>query len=295
MLPMQATSSRLKKKKKNSPKLKLEDIPGDLVLYCLEFVDVETAVAHAQTCSAFNQLISTRDGNLLWESLLSRRFTGYSMLPRELRPKCFRDEYVTRISAPRIGDCVEVLWEGKFHSHTLGEHGTMRFEGRAWWQACIVGVEMDSESKNLDDTEGKANEPQQYYRAHFMGWEAKWDEWVTRSQIRWPKPLNYNREVEIDIGDKVEVLLEGTQVPSVWMEGEVQKVTIDIDGIELFLVTGMKRPRHLWVRKCNLRLSRKQRPHKEGVPCWPSLFSMACRMQGTEDNRAAAAPRCASM
>eukprot|EP00954_Amorphochlora_amoebiformis_P020736 1341464-Amorphochlora_amoeboformis.AAC.1 len=84
------------------------------------------------------------------------------------------------------------------------------------------------------------------------GWEAKWDEWITRSQIRWPKPLDHNSELEIDVGDHVEVLLESTRVPSVWMEGDVKKVTIDIDGVELFLVTGMKRPRHIWVRRDNL-------------------------------------------
>jgi len=76
----------------------------------------------------------------------------------------------------------------------------------------------------------------------------------------------------------VEVMLESVRVPSVWMEGDVKKVTIDIDGVELFLVTGMKRPRHIWVRRDNLRLLyKKVRDHKEAcVPCFPSLFASAC-------------------
>ena len=143
------------------------------------------------------------------------------------------------------------------------------------------------------------------FSAHFPGWEAKWDEWITRGQIRWPKPLDYTSE--IDIGDHVEVLLESTRVPSVWMEGEVKKVTIDIDGnlnyirphnptrhththtltgIELFLVTGMKRPRHIWVRRENLRLnSKRTNSHKECVPCFPSLFSGPCSSLRPQRNR----------
>eukprot|EP00472_Partenskyella_glossopodia_P009221 CAMPEP_0197542296 /NCGR_PEP_ID=MMETSP1318-20131121/67560_1 /TAXON_ID=552666 /ORGANISM="Partenskyella glossopodia, Strain RCC365" /LENGTH=203 /DNA_ID=CAMNT_0043101551 /DNA_START=86 /DNA_END=694 /DNA_ORIENTATION=+ len=202
------------------------------------------AVACTQLSSAMKKLITTPEGNLLWEALISRRFTGYSMMPRALRPKCFRDEYVTRVSHPRVGDCVEVLWQGKFYSHTLGEHGTMGFEGKAWWQASIVARELDVNSESTPNHSDSPAGGQYYYRAHFPGWEAKWDEWITRGQIRWPKPLDYTSE--IDIGDHVEVLLESTRVPSVWMEGEVKKVTIDIDGIELFLVTGMKRPRHIW-------------------------------------------------
>mmetsp|Transcript_33638 Transcript_33638/g.54149 ORF Transcript_33638/g.54149 Transcript_33638/m.54149 type:complete len:167 (+) Transcript_33638:508-1008(+) len=143
----------------------------------------------------------------------------------------------------------------------------MGFEGKAWWQASIVAREPEAG--------GDGNT--YYYRSHFPGWEAKWDEWITRSQIRWPKPLDHNSELEIDVGDHVEVLLESTRVPSVWMEGDVKKVTIDIDGVELFLVTGMKRPRHIWVRRDNLRLlSKRYVDHKACVPCFPRLFSGGC-------------------
>eukprot|EP00468_Gymnochlora_sp_CCMP2014_P009301 CAMPEP_0167749654 /NCGR_PEP_ID=MMETSP0110_2-20121227/5535_1 /TAXON_ID=629695 /ORGANISM="Gymnochlora sp., Strain CCMP2014" /LENGTH=277 /DNA_ID=CAMNT_0007634847 /DNA_START=9 /DNA_END=842 /DNA_ORIENTATION=+ len=245
--------------------LVLEDLPGDLILCCLEFGDTKMAVTFAATSQAMRRLVTTREGNLLWESLISRRWTGYSTMPRELRPKCFKDEYQSRISSPRVGDCVEVLWQGKFYSHTLGEHGTRGFEGKAWWKASIVGREPEAGTNNF------------YYRAHFPGWEAKWDEWITRSQIRWPKPLDHNSEYEVDIGDHVEILLESTRVPSVWMEGEVKKVTIDIDGIELYLVTGMKQPKNIWVRRDRLRLlAKRPQEQKACVPCFPSIFSGTC-------------------
>eukprot|EP00471_Norrisiella_sphaerica_P011217 CAMPEP_0184505016 /NCGR_PEP_ID=MMETSP0113_2-20130426/52748_1 /TAXON_ID=91329 /ORGANISM="Norrisiella sphaerica, Strain BC52" /LENGTH=234 /DNA_ID=CAMNT_0026894683 /DNA_START=65 /DNA_END=766 /DNA_ORIENTATION=- len=227
--------------------LVLLDIPGDLILYCLEFGDVRMAVTVAQAGTFLRKLISTKEGNLLWEALISRRFTGYSMMPKNLRPKCFRDEFVSRISSPRVGDVVEVLWQGKFYSHTLGEHGTMGFEGKAWWKASIVAREADNSPEvNIAAPASPNGQPQYFYRAHFPGWESKWDEWIARTQIRWPKPLDHNSHLEMDIGDHVEVLLESTRVPSVWMEGEVKKVTIDIDGVELYLITGMKRPRHIW-------------------------------------------------
>mmetsp|Transcript_5788 Transcript_5788/g.7025 ORF Transcript_5788/g.7025 Transcript_5788/m.7025 type:complete len:304 (+) Transcript_5788:127-1038(+) len=267
------------KNSSSGQKLQLLDLPGDLVLFCLEFGDVRMAIAFAQVSGKMKNLVQTKEGNLLWEALLARRFTGYSMLNKSLRPSCFRDEYMSRVSSPRVGDCVEVLWQGKFYSHSLGEHGTMGFEGKAWWQASIVAREPDSSSQ-VDSAiiPNSPNGRQFYYKAHFPGWEAKWDEWIARTQIRWPKPLDHNSHIEIDVGDHVEVMLESVRVPSVWMEGDVKKVTIDIDGVELFLVTGMKRPRHIWVRRDNLRLLyKKVRDHKEAcVPCFPSLFASAC-------------------
>jgi len=214
------------------------------------------------------------------------------MLPRHLRPKCFRDEFFSRVSSPRVGDCVEVLWQGKFYSHTLGEHGTMGFEGKAWWQASVVAREPESGEN------GQQSDNQFYYRAHFPGWESKWDEWITRGQIRWPKPMDYQAELEIDVGDHVEVLLESTRVPSVWMEGDVKKVTIDIDGVELFLVGGMKRPRHIWVRRDSIRLLYKRnREHKECVPCFPLLFPGSCSnsSHANIDNDQPTASRCSLM
>lgn len=199
-------------------------------------------------------------------------------MPRELRPLNFHNEYMSRIRNPHVGDQVEVLWTGKFYSHALREHGTMGFEGQAWWKADIVS------------RQGNSANPM-YFRAHFPGWEARWDEWVTRDMIRWPRPHDDNdtktgldRKTRqrsysapacstIRPKDHVEVLLESARVPDVWIEGDVKKVTLDVDGTELYLVTGMKRPRQIWVRRQSIRRLNKRGSHPEGfaqcVPCFP--------------------------
>lgn len=221
-------------KKQGQSKLLLS-LPGDLILACLEFGDVKLAINFAQTCSTMKKLIMTKESNLLWEELISRRFAGYCMLPKHLRPKCFRDEYIHRVSTPRVGDTVEVLWQGKFYSHAIGEHGAMGFEGKAWWQATVVAREpvTPNEGRPPSGDEGEHTGDQQYYRAHFLGWEAKWDEWIGRAHMRWPKPLDHNSEHEIDVGDHVEIHLESTRVPSVWMEGKVIRMLFDYSSAVL--------------------------------------------------------------
>ena len=49
------------------------------------------------------------------------------------------------------------------------------------------------------------------YKVHYVHWDARWDEWVARDQLRWPVPEG--RTGAVASGDDVEVWCSGPAVP----------------------------------------------------------------------------------
>ena len=58
-----------------------------------------------------------------------------------------------------------------------------------------------------------------------LGWESRWDEWVSRSRFRWL--VDQDAVEPIREGDPVELWCCGVNVPGAWLESRVDRVTSD--------------------------------------------------------------------
>lgn len=117
-----------------------------------------------------------------------------------------KESYRQRLRDPSAGDKVEVAWQGRFHLE-----GLEVYRGLAWWAAEVVEKKDDLYNAfeeqdlcsltglrprsgswgrrrlSLDDSSvSDANDRHGRYKVHYLNWDAKWDEWITREQLRWP-------------------------------------------------------------------------------------------------------------
>jgi len=89
------------------------------------------------------------------------------------------------------------------------------------------------------------------YRVHYLNWDSRWDEWVSREQLRWP--VQEGKNCTIEIGDDVEVWCSGNTVPGAWLRAVVDAVDDD-----LFCVGNVASSGHLWVSRDRVRLVRRK-------------------------------------
>ena len=130
---------------------------------------------------------------------------------------------------------------------------------------------------------------------HYVHWDARWDEWVARDQLRWPVPEG--RTGAVASGDDVEVWCSGSAVPGASAPESLARdacaaapaltliprrwlraVVTAVEG-ELYCVGDVASSGRLWVRRDRVRLiQRKQdrapRAPKRLQPC-RMLFALA--------------------
>lgn len=95
------------------------------------------------------------------------------------------------------------------------------------------------------------------YKVHYLNWDARWDEWVTREQLRWP--VHEGKTSAIAPGDDVEVWCSGNTVPGAWLRAVVASVEDD-----LYCVGNVASSGRLWVKRDRVRLVRKAPALREG-------------------------------
>ena len=140
--------------------------------------------------------------------------------------------YRYRLLNPFIGDCVELAWRGKFRLEGLDV-----YRGLAWWHGKVVDRHV---------AQGK-------YKVHYDGWEDKWDEWITRSRVRWP--LNPKKSCDgaskiIKRDEIIEVWCQGNVVPGAWLEARVKRIR----GSRLQLDKVQMNELPLWVNQDQVRV-----------------------------------------
>ena len=100
----------------------------------------------------------------------------------------------------------QVAWQGRFRLE-----GLEVYRGLAWWAAEVVEKNVDEDDSasgsqhrrdaaslrprsgswgRLQAISEGLNQQDGYklrrYKVHYLNWDARWDEWVTREQLRWP-------------------------------------------------------------------------------------------------------------
>uniref|UniRef100_A0A7R9YCM3 F-box domain-containing protein n=1 Tax=Pinguiococcus pyrenoidosus TaxID=172671 RepID=A0A7R9YCM3_9STRA len=98
-----------------------------------------------------------------------------------------KDMLKNRHCVPYIGDQIEVSWKGKFRL----EGNAQAYQGRAWWCANVVDVELDPFEEEEEDTEITVATLQMFtspmasrLKVHYAGWDPRWDEWIERNRLR---------------------------------------------------------------------------------------------------------------
>ena len=98
------------------------------------------------------------------------------------------------------------------------------------------------------------------YKVHYDGWEDRWDEWVTRSRVRWPfnptTTCNGTSKI-IKRDDVVEVWCQGRIVPGAWLEARVKRIR----GARLQLDKIQMNELPLWVNQHQVRVL--ERPYDQ--------------------------------
>lgn len=174
----------------------------------------------------------------VWSVFYAHRFLRHNPLTQPAINYDYMRLFKERFQDPQIGDRVEVSWNGKFRL----ESSDVYF-GLAWW----VGVVVDKHSAHKK------------YKIHYPGWDARWDEWVPKSRLRWTVERN---DVEtIQVNDIVELWCCGTSVPGAWLESYVRKVR---DG--KYCVGRVMTSGNLWVDRDRLRLVKRHVDLSENRP-----------------------------
>lgn len=180
--------------------------------------------------------------NKIWKLFYQHRFVRlnpFSDLPVDYQGR-FIQAFEERLFDPHIGDKVEVAWRGKFRLEA-----SEVYHGLAWWVAEVV----DKHSS------------QQKYKIKYPGWDDRWNEWVSRSRLRWK--VETNNVVQIRVGDPVEVWCVGMTVPGAWLESRVIQVSQQSDGsgTASYCVDGVLTTGDLWVDRDRLRLVKFENPN----------------------------------
>jgi len=195
-----------------------------------------------------------------------------------------KERYRQRLRDPSAGDRVEVAWQGRFRLE-----GLEVYRGLAWWAAEVAekagagggaaasavsasgavlrgaagwgrrrAPSNDVAAGTATGTAAGGDDAQlRRYKVHYLNWDARWDEWVTREQLRWP--VHEGKTSAIAPGDDVEVWCSGNTVPGAWLRAVVASVEDD-----LYCVGNVASSGRLWVKRDRVRLVRKAPALREG-------------------------------
>lgn len=115
-----------------------------------------------------------------------------------------------------------------------------------------------SNSSRSSSSDGGLSPTCKRYKVHYLNWDSRWDEWVSRDQLRWP--VQEGKTCSIAPGDDVEVWCSGNTVPGAWLRAVVDRVED-----ELFCVGNVASSGHLWVSRDRVRLVHRsvdtEQPH----------------------------------
>lgn len=162
----------------------------------------------------------------VWKSFYQYKFLRHNPGTMPAQTTNYINSFKLRLADPQIGDKVEVAWRGKFRLEAMDV-----YQGLAWWVAEVVDK----------------HPAQEKYKIHYPGWESKWDEWVTKSRLRWA--VDSNTICKISPGAVVELWCCGANVPGAWLESRVKKVRAGRYCVNRVLASGP-----LWVERERLRL-----------------------------------------
>lgn len=168
-------------------------------------------------------MLSTSDA--VWKTFYNYRFLRNNPNSMPEINTTYINAFKNRLADPHVGDKVEVAWRGKFRLEAVDV-----YQGLAWWVAEVVDKHTE---------QGK-------YKIRYPGWDSRWDEWVTRSRLRWA--VEKNTVMGINVEDTVEIWCCGATVPGAWLESRVKKVRGDRYCVGRVLSTGS-----LWVDRDRLR------------------------------------------
>jgi hypothetical protein len=192
-------------------------LPTVLLREIFLMMSVDTFVVLGTVCQEWLQI--TRS-NEIWRPLFQYKFVETNpnhvfCLPQNLSTQnsFYFDMYCRRLADPLLGDKVEVAWKGKFRLETQDV-----YHGQAWWSAEIV-----------DKHRGQ-------YKIHYPGWDSRWDEWVSKTRLRWANRPNFVDTILA--GDIVELWCCGTNVPGAWLEAKVRRVRDGQYMLSKVLATG---------------------------------------------------------
>lgn len=233
----------------------------------LSFCAIRELAALASVSRGSRQL---SDSDATWRAPYDRRFgTSKAGVPYDYGAS-LKESYHQRIRDPTCGDRVEVAWQGRFRLE-----GLEVYRGLAWW-AAEVAEKRDDDLCDDDDYEssesprgravrrhhppverGGSSPAAEYtgesaskrYKVHYLNWDSRWDEWVSRDQLRWP--VQEGKTCAITPGDDVEVWCSGNTVPGAWLRAVVDRV-----DDELFCVGNVASSGHIWVSRDRVRLVR---------------------------------------
>ena len=215
-------------------------------------------------------------GDEVWQVFYRYKFLRHNPGTMPTLRSNYMASFKTRLADPQIGDKVEVAWRGKFRLEAMDV-----YQGLAWWVAEVV---------DKHPSQGK-------YKIRYPGWESRWDEWVTRSRLRWA--VDSNALCQIQPGAVVELWCCGANVPGAWLESRVKKVRNGRYCINRVLSTGP-----LWVERDRLRLVKHPADAdnaRAGAPSRAGSFlgllpeSLSARLSGLSSPQAGSGGNCVLM
>ena len=168
-------------------------------------LDVKNLAAMAAVSRAARRAASS---DAAWRPQYARRFGAADDASEHFDfGASLRESFRQRLGDPAPGDRVEIAWRGRFRLE-----GLEVYRGLAWWAAEVVekrdaaaAAAAAGAHESLDDRRARK------YKVHYVHWDARWDEWVARDQLRWPVPEG--RTGVVASGDDVEVWCSGSAVP----------------------------------------------------------------------------------
>mmetsp|Transcript_21060 Transcript_21060/g.69639 ORF Transcript_21060/g.69639 Transcript_21060/m.69639 type:complete len:390 (+) Transcript_21060:28-1197(+) len=253
---------------------RLSALPRDLLSGAiLAYVD---APALASLCAVSREAQSAAECDAAWHEPYERQFGAGGPLRFDFGAS-LKERYRQRLRDPSAGDRVEVAWQGRFRLE-----GLEVYRGLAWWAAEVAEKAGTGGSASTgvapaggataprtaqarsrrrgpgDDVAAGGDDAQlRRYKVHYLNWDARWDEWVTREQLRWP--VHEGKTSAIAPGDDVEVWCSGNTVPGAWLRAVVASVEDD-----LYCVGNVASSGRLWVKRDRVRLVRKAPALREG-------------------------------
>ena len=272
------------------PPDRLAGLPRELLEDAvLANLDVKNLAAMAAVSRAARRAASS---DAAWRPQYARRFGAADDASEHFDfGASLRESFRQRLGDPAPGDRVEIAWRGRFRLE-----GLEVYRGLAWWAAEVVekrdaaaAAAAAGAHESLDDRRARK------YKVHYVHWDARWDEWVARDQLRWPVPEG--RTGVVASGDDVEVWCSGSAVPGASAPASLARhacatapaltviprrwlraVVTAVEG-ELYCVGDVASSGRLWVRRDRVRLiQRKQdrapRAPKRLQPC-RMLFALA--------------------
>ena len=187
------------------PPDRLAGLPRELLEDAvLANLDVKNLAAMAAVSRAARRAASS---DAAWRPQYARRFGAADDASEHFDfGASLRESFRQRLGDPAPGDRVEIAWRGRFRLE-----GLEVYRGLAWWAAEVV-EKRDAAAAAAAAPDGPLDDRRaRKYKVHYVHWDARWDEWVARDQLRWPVPEG--RTGAVASGDDVEVWCSGSAVP----------------------------------------------------------------------------------